>query len=471
MAWSLLTPAWQAPDENAHFAYVQSIAERGELPGTPGQPLESSEQTKASHYSNATQAAGNPLAKMEWSAARYRRWRQLAQGLGPAQRKDGGGPNPAAGNPPLYYLAEVIPYEIARSGDAFTRLIALRLGSVCWLLVTCVGAWLVAREVFPRDRLLQVVATAVGSLLPMVDFASAAVGPDCLLYATWAFFTWMGVRILKRGLTVRRAAALGSILAAALLTKATSFALIPAAALVLVVAGIRRARAGRPAQTALLPVAVTVVTAAVPFGAWFLAAHLLSRSAAAQITAAASAGSVHTFNVREFLSYLWQYYLPRLPSMASFHLRYPRSPAFGLRDVWVDQAAGAFGWLEARWPHWVYAIWDWLVVAISVLVIGSLIRFWRRLDGWMLAFFAFMLVALLLGVHWTDYHFIVAGDSPFNQGRYIFALLPVAGIALAQGIALLRRGAPRRIAVGAVLAALFCFQVLSMGLVAVRFYA
>ena len=32
LAWSLITPPFQVPDENAHYAYVQELAERGKLP-------------------------------------------------------------------------------------------------------------------------------------------------------------------------------------------------------------------------------------------------------------------------------------------------------------------------------------------------------------------------------------------------------------------------------------------------------
>jgi hypothetical protein len=32
LAWSLIVPPFQVPDENAHYAYVQQVAERGTLP-------------------------------------------------------------------------------------------------------------------------------------------------------------------------------------------------------------------------------------------------------------------------------------------------------------------------------------------------------------------------------------------------------------------------------------------------------
>ena len=52
----------------------------------------------------------------------------------------------------------------------------------------------------------------------------------------------------------------------------------------------------------------------------------------------------HPFNVRQFLSYVWQFYLPRLPFLTPFRTT-PQLPVY---DIWVHQVAGVFGWLEAR---------------------------------------------------------------------------------------------------------------------------
>ena len=38
VTWALVTPAFQAPDEQYHFAYVQSLAERQALPGDATRP-------------------------------------------------------------------------------------------------------------------------------------------------------------------------------------------------------------------------------------------------------------------------------------------------------------------------------------------------------------------------------------------------------------------------------------------------
>ena len=42
--WALVVPPFQAPDENAHVAYVQSLAEHRALPGDAARQFQSTEQ-------------------------------------------------------------------------------------------------------------------------------------------------------------------------------------------------------------------------------------------------------------------------------------------------------------------------------------------------------------------------------------------------------------------------------------------
>src|SRR4029453_16666390 len=58
VAWALFLPPFQAPDENSHFAYVQTLDEEFELPGDDRRPnYSSTEQRLAMDRSNAEQAA------------------------------------------------------------------------------------------------------------------------------------------------------------------------------------------------------------------------------------------------------------------------------------------------------------------------------------------------------------------------------------------------------------------------------
>lgn len=454
VAWALVTPLFQAPDEQAHFAYVQSLAERGDLPGDPARPMQSTEQGVSSP-SGADQAAGQRVAPMEWSAAVGERWERDAADFGPEQRSDGGGPNPAGPNPPLYYLLAAGAYHAA-GGDFFDRLLAARLASALWLLVTVAAVWLLIGELTSRDRLAQVAGAAFAGMLPMIGFISATATPDGMLYAAWSLSLWLGVRILKRGITIRSALAFAAVVGLACVVKATSYALLPGAALVLCVAAWRQ-RARAPLVTAAATLGLTI-------GTWLVLAAALSRPASAQLSAATSTGGL---DPRELISYVWQYYLPRTPFQDDLVAFAPTLPAY---DVLIKMGWAAFGWQEVRFGEPVY----WLFAAITVLLLAlAATTLWphlRRLDLAVSGFLVLVPLTLLAGLHWTEYRQLNAGNGPFIQGRYLFPLIGIGGLVVAGAV----RAVPTRaraVAVAAFLGALFVLDIFSFERVMERFYA
>jgi 4-amino-4-deoxy-L-arabinose transferase-like glycosyltransferase len=463
VTWSLVTPAFQAPDENAHYAFVQSLVEGPGLPGNPGRPLLSTEQADAAAASNADQTAAIPQTKPTWDPRLDAQWRAADRRLARKERADGGGPLAAANNPPLYYAYAAVPYAIARGDSLMARLLAVRWGSVLWLLVTVLGAWLLVGEVLGRDRLLQLAGASVAALAPMSTFMAASVSPDAMLYALWALAAWLGVRILKRRLPLIDAVALGAVVGAACVVKATSYALLPAATLAIGLGAWRRYRlsgARAPVAGRALAGAAGV---AVTLGTWLVVARVIDRPAAAQV--AGAVGSAGT-NWRELASYLWQFYLPRLPFMQDFfHTAGVNYPVY---DVFLQGSWGRFGWLEVKLPGAVYLLATAATIGVAV---AAAVRLWRdrgRHDLAVGAFLVLVVLTLLAGLHWTDFH-LSAGGS-FMQGRYLLPLLAIAGLTLAQALRLL---SPRRRVwgVAVVLAALFALQALSLGTMLERFYA
>jgi 4-amino-4-deoxy-L-arabinose transferase-like glycosyltransferase len=459
--WALLVPPWEAPDETAHFAYAQLVAERFDLPGETGDGL-SSELTLAWLSSNAPQVAAILATKPEWSRDAYARWKAADARLAASAREDGQGFNPASTNPPLYYLYAAPAYLAASAGDIFDRLYLMRLWSALLLLVTCVGTWLLAGELFGRDRPLQVCSTAVVGLHPMMTFISSSVSPDGLLFALWSLALWLGVRVLKRGLTLVDGVALFTTVGLAVLVKGTSYALVPPAFLALAVGTWRRRGEG---ARRIAPLAAAAVLAfAIPAGGWLITARALDRPAVNQIGASGAENA--SLDVRSFGSYLWQFYFPRLPWQTPFS-------AIGdlrVKSVWVDTGWAAFGWLEVRFPSWVYKLLAFasaLVLAGAVLIV---LLQWRSIDHAVVAFLGLALLCLLAGLHWVEYKTVVEQQLPFNQGRYLFPLLPLWGVAVA---GLVQR-VPERAkpaALGMVVGALFVLQLFSLGLVAERYFA
>jgi 4-amino-4-deoxy-L-arabinose transferase-like glycosyltransferase len=459
-AWALLVPPWQAPDETAHFAYAQLLAERFDLPAESGNGL-STELQLAWTSSNAPQVAQVLATKPEWSPDAFERWKAADRRLDDSARKDGTGSNPASTNPPLYYLYTAPAYLAASGGDIFDRLYLMRLWTALLLLVTCVGTWLLAGELFARDRRLQVCSAAVVGLQPMESFISSAVSPDGLLFALWSIALWLGVRVLKRGLTLVDGVALFGVVGLAVLVKGTSYALVPPVLLAVAVGAWRKRGEGSRRVAGLA--AAAVLAFAVPAAGWFTVAHALDRPAVNQV---GTSEQDATLDPRSFASYLWQFYFPRLPSQTSFGV----IDDMRVYSIWVQTGWAAFGWLEVRFPGWVYGLLA--LVSAFVLIGGALIvvRRWGSIDRAVAAFFALALFCLVAGLHWVEYKTVIESGLPFMQGRYLFPLLPLFGVAVAGLVEQIPRRA-QGIGLGVVLGALFTLQLFSLGLTAERYFA
>ena len=467
VTWSLVVPPWQSPDEDVHFSYVQTLAQRHALPGSGPASVSTAElhSIKATNADSTELGAGQP----QWSGLAFTQW--LASTRHDSQ-SDGGGPNTASGYPPAYYAAETLGYALAGPhANVLDHLYAARMFSVIWLLFTTAGAWLLAGELTGRRRPLQLLAAASVGLWPMLVYVSASVNPDSLMYASWAWSLWLGVVIIRRGLTARLAAAFCACVAVAVLTKASSLALVPAAAFVL---GLGAWRLGRVAlRRAIVAGLVGVVVFAVPFGSWELGTRLANRPAFAQVSEATGSGD-HPLNLREFASYVWEYYLPRLPGQQEHHFDLPVISSYPAYNVWVATGWAAFGWVTVYFSHGVY---PWFLAITLLIGLGALVKLailairhrtsTALRNGLAIAvFFGLAVVVLLGGLHLTEYRL----RGPTNQGRYLFPVASLAGMAVVGAVTLL----PRRLrsgAVGVVLALLVLYQFACLGLVASHYYA
>jgi 4-amino-4-deoxy-L-arabinose transferase-like glycosyltransferase len=487
--WALVKPPWGSPDEDVHFAYTQTLAERHELPGGPQQGV-STEQRFSMDATNTDQVVFFDFAKPDWSTSGERNWRAATKDIA---KNDGGGTNAASDYPPGYYLYELIPYELTRSSDIHTRVFAMRLFSVLWLLVTTTAAWLLAGELFERDRPLQLVSAATFGLWPMLTFLSSGINPDSMLIALWTLSTWLGVKIIKRGLTARRAVGICLCGGLALVTKATALALLPPLAFALGVGALRLRK--KVTARHLAYAAGAFAAFGVPVLAWIVVARGAGHAAYGQAAIVTDAGSgsgaasgttggqptyAPSANIRYLASYLWQFYLPKLPFMHDQRSLFPVISKYPAYQVWLASGWASFGWVNIWFPAWVYRIFLAVVIAVGAGAAVTARRGWKAIRAragglrrapWALAlFFAITIGTLLAGLHWTDFHMLVDQKPPFIQGRY---MLPV-GALLAMVVTQAVRALPQRfrtVGIACVLGGLIAFQVAALALVASRYYA
>lgn len=457
-AWALSVPPWQSPDEQAHFAYVQMLAETGNAADSGSERLVSAEQELAMRAVRANGLPTHPEAKPEWEPPAFSAWRDDQAALDDSDREGVGDRNPASPNPPLYYAYTAGGYLVA-GGDIFDRLYASRLLSVLLFLVATAGTWLLAGEVFGRRRLVQAVAAATVALHPMAAFISASVNPDSMVLALFSLALWLGTRVLKRGVTPATAAGLVAVVAAATQAKPVGWTLVPAAVFALGIAAWRRwrpatARSRRAAEVGAIAAAVAVTAAGI--------AALLERplDPASTVEGAQAAGPAG------FVSYVWQFYLPKLP----FQDRLEALPDYPLYDIWVTTGWAAFGWLEVQFPEWVYGV---LAGVSAVLLFGGA---WAALKGrrpsrLVGVFYVLVAGVLLVGLHWTEYKLASGIEQRFLQGRYLLPLLPLGALLVAALVDRVPRPAWRAASAGLVVGGLAALQLFSLAITMARFHA
>ncbi|MHB8690867.1 MAG: DUF2142 domain-containing protein [Solirubrobacteraceae bacterium] len=472
VCWAMLTPPWQSPDAYSHYNYLESVATGLELPGQVGHVGTSSSTSKAIATAGSFSFMWSvPEAKPSWDPGIVAAGRAAAA---PLTSADGGGPTDAAGYPPLYYLTAAPAYLALLGGDPFDRVNAVQLWGVLLLLATVTGAWLLAGEVLGRRRTLQLIAAAVVGLAPMSTFISTSISPDALLIALWTFVLWAGARVIRRGAATVDVRALCWLTAAAILTKPTSYALIPAVGLALAL-GWRR-RPVRDLGAAAHVIGRSLVIAALPVIAWVVIRKLQNHPVlSAQPPVAALAQAPGQFLLNLF-DYLWQFYLPRLPGQAVFHvpklrlLPWPRlDPGLSAWNLWIREGWGAFGWIDVYMPAWVYAV---LASLTAVVVVGGaaiLVRFRRAARSPLLAFFGVLLLSLLAVLHVIEYQSLRGGRGAFIQGRYLLPLISMFGV----GVALVVSRIPARArgpVVAVLVVGLLALQVIALGTIARTYY-
>ena len=140
--------------------------------------------------------------------------------------------------------------------------------NVLWVLGATVLTFLIGRELFPRDRLLQLVAAAFAGLVPVVLKLAAMFHPETLSLFVSTLALYLAVRMFaRRRFGWRSAAVLGIALGVAQLVRGFNLWLVPVVLAGFAAAGLRGSGAPRRvAATAL----VSIAAAAIVAGPWYV---------------------------------------------------------------------------------------------------------------------------------------------------------------------------------------------------------
>ncbi len=437
VCWAAITPPTWTPDEVSHLGYAQHIAETGRLPSDPRSaepgvvPGPSAEQNYLS-VSMPFSVEGRP----SWSPIRAREQRRVLES-GKLDRSRAGQGLAAGVHPPLYYVAEAVPYRLTSGATLLDRLMAMRLLSALFAGTTVFFIFLFVRELLPDSPWAWVVGGLAVAFQPLLGFMGGGVNNDNLAFAASAALFYGVARAFHRGLRPGTGAGIGAAVAVGILTKVSIAGLLPGVAVGLGALVWRSAPAAR--RRALLGTGAAIATAAVPWMAWVAYSKAtLGGTPAAAGGLASGAATVGLAAAREQFGYVWQALLPRLPFM---RLQIPWYPPW---EIYFKGFIGRFGWFEYGFPSIWYSVALGLFAPIVGLAGLALARARRSLKrrGSEIVTYAVMAAGLAVALEVVAYRYqrTVNAAAFFEQARYLFPLLPLYGALIAAAI----KGAGRR---------------------------
>ena len=230
-------PAWQAPDEPAHYNYVHELASTGQFP-----VLRMGDYDEA--YLEQLKSQGFPPS-LPIHPVRYE-----------------------AHQPPLYYLLASAVFRLTQGQLLFLRLFSVALGAIFVVLT-----YEIVRQIYPQRAALRLAAAAFVAFLPMHVAMAASVNNDALAEVLLAGILLLSIRYVKHWLLGPdqpgwlQALALGLLLGLALVTKVSAYVAIPVVLAALVIAWYET----RHATSASFAYAGTKVHTSHPCGAHVLA--------------------------------------------------------------------------------------------------------------------------------------------------------------------------------------------------------
>ena len=381
--FAVATPAWQNPDEPAHYNYVAHIAAGEGLPVLQVGDYDQDylERLKEKKFPDELSVA----------PVRY----EFHQ-------------------PPLYYLLATPVFWLSDGSLLPLRLLSVLMGGFVVLLI-----FLSARTLFPTDPWISLGAAAFAGLLPMHVAMMSAVNNDGLAEALiaaaiLALLRWLAKvfddpQASRQGPGVpwrRQLILLGVLVGLGLVTKATTYILLPL--VVLVVAGALLLEPGRTHPRSWVVAAEGVATATGP--ALLIGLPLWIRN-------------MQIYGNFDFLGLRWHDQVvtgqPLTGDWIAAHgwmAYWQRAWHFTFSSFW-----GVFGWLGVFMDGRIYTT---LLVLTGIAVVGLLIWVGRVASGrqplssfqrWGLAVLLLLGMAALASYVWYNLRFVQ------HQGRYLFS--------------------------------------------------
>jgi hypothetical protein len=210
LVYVFIIPPWQHYDEPNHFEFAWLVSDRNTLPA----------DNDIDHQLRADVAR---------SMIEHGFFRELGflPDLSNPDRPAWIGPISQLSNPPLYYLIASIPLRFIQAWDMGNQLIAARLVSLGFYLLTIFAAWGIMIEITREDHPLRLYLPATLALLPGYVDVMTAVNNDSAAIALFSLCLWGCLHLVIHGIGFLSLVGTVAATVLCLLTKETAFVALP----------------------------------------------------------------------------------------------------------------------------------------------------------------------------------------------------------------------------------------------------
>ena len=448
LAWLTAMPLWHTPDEDAHYQYVEYLAETGRLPiFTRATPLNQySQEVVLSLQQSGVEEVKfrppiQPILTSSTTGPGEERFSQQ-----PRLSRSSDGNSSAAVYAPGYYFPAALAYRAVEDGTLMDRVFAVRAVSIGFVLLTTFLAFQLAGLLWSNLYVRAGFALFVG-MHPVLSFLGVSVNNDAMLVALGSAALVYLAYALKTGFSFRQGLVLGFVLGFGLLAKPQMMWFVLVTPFLAALAALYRRDSWKRLIRYGLGVGLSV---AMLYGPWLAYCKLTYGTWVPSLIA--SEGQ-QAMSLLEFIGTSLS--APGLER--AFHL-------------WIISYWANLGWHDTYLAHPVY-----LALAAFMFLggIGTLITIFREKDLATLITAASACLALgyLVFLYYAEFQVMRLTGAALLQGRYwLPVILPISAVCFGGLLALLPK--ERRVQGGVALAlASILLNLLTLLRMIERYYA
>jgi hypothetical protein len=230
--WSLVTPIFEFPDEQAHVGTVNFLLQNNRIPGDEEWDMTEEMRQTQEHLGIFRDSQGNneityhPEHRLEYSNSFTGKYEPEIKELNnPIDRKTYVAKE-AARYPRLYYDYVGFWSKAVSETDVMTRVYVMRLANVVLATLMSFFTYKIGRMLFETQE-KALILTILVMLQPMFSFLSAGINSDNLHNLLFTIILYCGVSIVKNGFKVNTLMLAVSIVALDIFTKPQGYLGIP----------------------------------------------------------------------------------------------------------------------------------------------------------------------------------------------------------------------------------------------------